>query len=75
VLIDAPDQVFAEYEVHPTAAATGRRINHLFMGRCVVRNGRIALLREALNTVAAAQALLPGGPAELAPPGPVVNSH
>jgi deazaflavin-dependent oxidoreductase (nitroreductase family) len=75
VLIDAPDQVFAEYEVHPTAAATGRRINHLFMGRCVVRNGQIVLLREALNTVAAAHALLPGGPAELAPPGPVVNSH
>jgi ketosteroid isomerase-like protein len=75
VLIDTPDQVFAEYEVHPTGAATGRRINHLFMGRCVVCDGQIVLLREALNTVAAAQALLPGGPGELTPPGPVIDSH
>ena len=61
VLIDTPTQAFAEYVSHPTAAATGRRVHHLLMGRIVVENGEINLLREALNTVATAQALLPGG--------------
>jgi len=45
----------------PTAAATGRKIEHLFMGRLVAGNGEIKPLREALNTVSAAQVLLPGG--------------
>ena len=30
-----PDQVFAEYVTHATAAATGRRAHHLFMGHLV----------------------------------------
>jgi uncharacterized protein len=30
VLIDTPEQVFAEYMAHPTAAATGRTVHHLF---------------------------------------------
>ncbi|MFK0113799.1 nuclear transport factor 2 family protein [Streptomyces sp. NPDC091217] len=65
ILIDTPDQAFAEYITRPTAAATGRTIEHLFMGRLVAEQGKIKLLREALNTVAAAQALLPGGPADV----------
>jgi hypothetical protein len=74
VLIDTPDQAFAEYVARPTAAATGRRIIHLFMGRIVVQRGEIRLLREALNTVAAVQALLPGGLAEISVPDGVVKS-
>jgi len=46
------------------AAATGRKIEHLFMGRLVAENGEIKPLREALNTVSAAQVLLPGGAAD-----------
>ena len=61
VLIETPDEVFAEYVVHATAAATGRLAHHLFMGRLVAENGQIKLIREALNTVAAASALLAGG--------------
>jgi len=38
------------------------------MGRLVAENGEIKLLREALNTVAAAQALLPGGLGEIPMP-------
>jgi uncharacterized protein len=68
LLIDTPDQVFAEYVTHTTAAATGLRAHHLFMGRLVARNGQITLLREALNTVAAASALLPGGTHDLPEP-------
>ena len=74
VFIDTPTQAFAEYVAHPTAAATGRRVHHLLMGRIVVENGQIKLLREALNTVAAAQALLPGGAADLAAPGTDIRS-
>jgi hypothetical protein len=47
VLIDMPTQAFAEYVAHPAAAATGRRVDHLLMGRIVVENGEIKLLREA----------------------------
>jgi len=65
VLIETPDEVFAEYVVHATAAATGRLAHHLFMGRLVAENGQIKLIREALNTVAAASALLAGGTHDL----------
>ena len=68
ILIETPDQVFAEYVVHATAAATGRLAHHLFMGRLVAENGQITLIREALNTVAAASALLPGGTHDLPEP-------
>jgi hypothetical protein len=68
VLIDTPDQVFAEYVAHATAAATGRLAHHLFMGRLVAENGQITLLREGLNTVAVASALLAGGPHDLPEP-------
>jgi len=68
VLIETPDEVFAEYVVHATAAATGRLAHHLFMGRLVAENGQIKLLREALNTVAATSALLPGGTHDLPEP-------
>src|SRR5712671_92460 len=49
VLIDTPEQVFAEYMAHPTVKATGRTVHHLFTGRLVVENGQIKLLRESLN--------------------------
>jgi hypothetical protein len=74
VLIDTPTQAFAEYVTHPTAAATGRRVHHLLMGRIVVENGEIRLLREALNTVATAQAALPGGAADVPAPGMEISS-
>jgi len=68
VLIETPGQVFAEYIAHPLAAATGRRIHHMFAGRLVAEGGKIKLLRESLNVVAAAQALLSGGVADLPRP-------
>ena len=73
VLIETPDEVFAEYVVHATAAATGRLAHHLFMGRLVAKNGQIKLIREALNTVAAASALLPRGAHDL--PAPTAEIH
>ena len=75
VLIDTPDQAFAEYIAHATAAKTGRKVHHLFMGRAVVEDGQITLLREALNVLAAAQALLPGGAADVPAPAPGDEIH
>ena len=68
VLIDTKDQVFAEYLTEARAASTGRLIHHLFAGYLVAEGGKIKLLRESLNTVAAAQALNPNGVAALPPP-------
>ena len=68
VLIDTPDQVFAEYMTHAGAAGTGRRIHHLFAGRLVAEGGQIKLLRESMNVLAAVQALNPKGAAGLPPP-------
>jgi uncharacterized protein len=74
VWIDTPTQAFAEYVAHPTAAATGRKVHHLLMGLVVVENGEITLLRESLNTLAAVQAVLPGGAADLPAPGMEISS-
>jgi hypothetical protein len=61
-------KIFAEYTRHPTAAATGPQIHHTFAARLVAKSARIKLVMESLNVVAVAQALLPGGTANLSPP-------
>ncbi|WP_321786429.1 nuclear transport factor 2 family protein [Paraburkholderia sp. J94] len=55
-LIETPEQVFAEYEVEALVPSTGKIYRQMYAGRLVARNGKIALLREALDTVAAAEA-------------------
>ena len=74
VLIDTPEQVFAEYMAHPTVAKTGRALHHMFAGRLVAENGLIKLVRESLNPFAAAQAILPGGVKDLPDPESVIFS-
>ena len=74
VLIDTPEQVFAEYMAHPTVRATGRTLHHLFTARVVAQNGQIKLVRESLNPFAAAQALLPSGVKALPDPEKVIFS-
>jgi len=55
-------QVFAEYEFHATATHTNRPFDQLFFGWMVIdENGKIKVLRQALNTIEAARALLRGG--------------
>lgn len=68
VLIDTKDRVYAEYLTEAHSAATGRLIHHLFTGFLIAEGGRIKLLRESLNTVAAAQALNKNGVADLSSP-------
>ncbi|WP_321939419.1 nuclear transport factor 2 family protein [Paraburkholderia sp. J8-2] len=55
-LIETPEQVFAEYEVEALVPSTGKIYRQMYAGRLVAREGKIALLREALDTVAAAEA-------------------
>jgi uncharacterized protein len=74
VLIETPDQVFAEYIAHTTGAATSRLIHHLFAARLVAEHGKIKLLRESLNVIAAAQALNPNGVAALQGVSTEINS-
>jgi len=61
ILIDTPDQVFAEYEFTATSSKTGRRIHQLIFGRLVSESGKIKCLREALNTAAAVRGIFPDG--------------
>ena len=45
--IETPDQVFAEYEVDCTW--NGKPYKQMYMGRLVAENGKIKLVREAMN--------------------------
>ncbi|HEV3412710.1 MAG TPA: nuclear transport factor 2 family protein [Puia sp.] len=45
--IETPDQVFAEYEVD--CLWNGKPYQQLYMGRLVADQGKIKLLREAMN--------------------------
>ena len=56
VLIDTPDQAFAEFEATAVSSKTGRSVHQLFFARLVAENGKIKLFREALNTVEVARA-------------------
>lgn len=60
VLMETPDQVFAEYSVD-TVTADGRPFVQHYAGRLVAEQGKIILLRESLDVVRAARAMLPGG--------------
>jgi ketosteroid isomerase-like protein len=59
--IDTPKQAFGEYEVHATVTATGRPYSQLYMGRLVAGNGKIKLLREALDMIQVAKGMFPNG--------------
>ncbi|GGA97716.1 nuclear transport factor 2 family protein [Puia dinghuensis] len=48
ILIETPDQVFAEYEVD--TFFNGKPYKQLYMGRLVARDGKIVLIREACDT-------------------------
>ena len=56
VLIDTPNQAFAEFESTTVSSKTGRSVHQLFFARMVAENGKIKLLREALNTFEVARA-------------------
>jgi ketosteroid isomerase-like protein len=49
--IDTPDQAFGEYEATAVIASNGKDYVQHYMGRVVAENGKIKLIREALNMV------------------------
>lgn len=65
ILIETPDQAFAEYEFEATSTKTGRLTHQLLFGRLVAEGGKIKLLGESLNTAAAVLAIFPDGLAGL----------
>ncbi|MBI3347174.1 MAG: nuclear transport factor 2 family protein [Burkholderiales bacterium] len=56
IFIDTPDQAFGEYSVEALVPDTGKVYKQTYAGRLVAEGGRIRLLREALDTAAAARA-------------------
>jgi hypothetical protein len=68
VIIDTPEQAFAEYEFTAQSSKTGRTIHQLFFGRLVAEKGKIKLLRESVNLVEAALGVFPNGLADYKAP-------
>jgi hypothetical protein len=64
IYIDTPDQAFGEYTIHQKSGISGKDVHQRFFGHCTAANGKIVLLREALNVLAAADGMFPGGGAE-----------
>jgi ketosteroid isomerase-like protein len=59
MLIETDEQAFAEYSVEAKVLSTGKVYRQTYAGRLVAAEGRIKLLREAMDTVAAANAFNP----------------
>jgi hypothetical protein len=68
IMIDTPEQAFAEYEFTAQSSKTGRIIHELFFGRLVAENGKIKLLRESVNLVEVALGVFPNGLADYKAP-------
>ena len=56
VWIDTPDKVFGEYSVEALVVDTGKIYQQTYAGVLIAEGGKIKLLREALDTAAAARA-------------------
>jgi uncharacterized protein len=65
IYIDTPNQAFGEYTIHQKSGISGKDVHQRFFGHCVAENGKIVLLREALNVLAAADGMFPGGIADV----------
>lgn len=66
VHIDTPEQAFGEYDVNAIVNSTGRPYPQTYMGRVVAENGKIKLIREALDIAIVAKGMFPNGLADLA---------
>ncbi len=54
--IQTPDKVAAEYQVEALVVDTGKIYRQTYAGVLLAENGKIQLLREALDTLAASKA-------------------
>jgi hypothetical protein len=65
IYIDTPEQAFGEYTIHQKSGISGKDVHQRFFGHCTAADGKIVLLREALNVLAAADGMFPGGIADV----------
>jgi hypothetical protein len=65
IYIDTPDQAFGEYTIRQKSGISGRLVHQRFFGHCTAAGGKIVLLREALNVLAAADGMFPNGIADV----------
>lgn len=65
IYIDTPDQAFGEYTIHQKSGISGLDVHQRFFGHCVAADGKIVLLQEALNVIAAADGMFPNGIADV----------
>ena len=56
ILIETPDQAFGEYSIEAMVLPTGKLYKQTYFGRLVAQKGKIKLLREACDTLAAQRA-------------------
>ena len=59
--IDTPDQAFGEYGVDAIVNSTSKPYHQTYMGRLVAEDGKIKLLREALDMIVVARGMFPDG--------------
>src|ERR1700728_4597723 len=60
IYIDTADQAFGEYTIHQKSGISGKDVHQRFFGHCIAADGKIVLLREALNVLAGADGTSPG---------------
>lgn len=65
ILIETPDQVFAEYQINHASGISGKSVQQQFFGHLEVKAGKIQRLREAIDVVVAAEAIYPNGLADV----------
>ncbi len=65
IYIDTPDQAFGEYTILQKSGISGKDVHQRFFGHLVAADGKIVLLREALNVLAAADGMFPNGIADV----------
>lgn len=65
IYIATPDQAFGEYTIHQKSGISGKNVHQRFFGHCTAAGGKIVLLREALNVLAAADGMFPNGIADV----------
>jgi hypothetical protein len=63
--IETPDQVFAEYHINHKSGISGKDVQQQFFGHLEAKDGKITRLREAIDVVVAAEAIYPGGLADV----------
>jgi hypothetical protein len=63
--IQTPTQALGEYHINHRSAFSGKLVHQQFFGHLVAEGGKIKLLREALNVIAAADGIFPNGMADV----------